>query len=65
MVLDVWTGYDDLAVLPGRGDRDADVSWDARLDAADWETLQCAVSSATWYDFAGYDDEADEVFRRN
>ena len=65
VVFDVWTGLDELALLPSRGDREADVSWDARLDAADWETLQCAVSSPTWYDFAGYNDEAVEELRRN
>ena len=65
VILDVWNGCDELAVLSNRGDREADVSWDARLDAADWDTLQCAVSSPTWYDFAGYNDEVFDELRRN
>ncbi len=65
VVFDVWTEFNALTEVFGCDEREGGLSWDARLEVADWETLQCAVSSPTWYDFAGYGDEAVEELRRN
>ena len=65
IILDVWTGCDELAMSQIRTVREGTVRWDARLEVTGVDLLEDAVAYSTGFDFADYDDEAIRDVLRN